>query len=106
MPQTQGPKPARYRLYIDESGDHTYKLLDELSHRYLALLGVWFRYEDDYLTFAKDLEEFKSDIFGPRPDMPLILHRSEIINRKRAFGLLRKAEVEARFNNGLLKGIE
>jgi hypothetical protein len=106
MPQTQGPKPARYRLYIDESGDHTYKLLDEISHRYLALLGVWFRYEDDYVPFAKALEEFKNDIFGPRPDMPLILHRSEIINRKRAFGLLCKKEVETKFNNGLLRLIE
>jgi len=44
-------KKPRYRLYIDESGDHTYNLLDDPSHRYLALLGVWFRQADDYVAF-------------------------------------------------------
>ena len=44
----------RYRLYIDESGDHTYNKLDTVGHRYLALLGVWFRQSDDYLAFARD----------------------------------------------------
>ena len=32
-------QPRRYRLYIDESGDHTYNLLDEPEHRFLALLA-------------------------------------------------------------------
>jgi len=69
------PRPSRYRLYIDESGDHTYNLLDEPSHRYLALLGVWFRQADDYVAFADDLDKFKRELFGPRPDKPVILHR-------------------------------
>jgi len=77
--------PARYRLYIDESGDHTYNLLDDPSHRYLALLGVWFRQADDYLAFADDLEGLKREMFGLCPDNPVILHRSDIVNRKGAF---------------------
>ena len=76
------PRRTRYRLYIDESGDHTYKLLDDLSHRYLSLLGVWFRQVDHYTTFAEDLDRFKREVFGPRPDAPVVLHRSDIINRK------------------------
>jgi hypothetical protein len=32
----------RFRLYIDESGDHTFTLADDDNHRYLGLLGVWF----------------------------------------------------------------
>ena len=102
MPQTH-PQPVRYRLYIDESGDHTYNLLDDPSHRYLGLLGVWFRQADHYVTFADDLEGFKRDMFGPRPDKPVILHRSDIINRKGAFGRLCNAEARARFDSGLLK---
>jgi len=82
------PNPVRYRLYLDESGDHTYNLLAEPAHRYLALLGVWFRQGDDYVAFADDLEQFKRDIFGPRPDKPVVLHRSDIIGRKGPFGLL------------------
>jgi hypothetical protein len=60
MPQPSQPirLPARYRLYVDESGDHAYNRLDEISHRYLALLGVWFRQPDDYVSFADD------DAFG------------------------------------------
>ncbi|HUU93072.1 MAG TPA: DUF3800 domain-containing protein [Phycisphaerae bacterium] len=94
--------PNRYRLYIDESGDHTYNLLDQVSHRYLALMGVWFRQADDYVHFADRLEAFKREIFGPRPDRPIVLHRSEIINRKGAFGLLCDPEVRRRFDDGLL----
>ncbi len=29
----------RYRLYIDESGDHVFRQLEEDRHRYLCLLG-------------------------------------------------------------------
>ena len=98
-------RPARYRLYLDESGDHTYNLLDEPSHRYLALLGVWFRQADHYVAFADNLERFKRGIFGPRPDKPVILHRSDIINRKGAFGILCNAEVRQRFDVELLEVI-
>ena len=33
----------RYRLYIDESGDHTWRQLDDPARRYLCLLGCFFR---------------------------------------------------------------
>lgn len=96
-------RPARYRLYIDESGDHTYKLLDDPSHRYLALLGIWFRQADDYIDFSDELSKFKRNIFGERPDKPVILHRSDIINRKGPFGILCDQKIEAAFNEGLLR---
>lgn len=93
---------ARYRVYIDESGDHSYNLLDDPSHRYLALLGVWFRLADDYVEFADNLANFKREVFGPRPDKPVILHRSDIINRKGPFGMLRDTDIRAKFDAGLL----
>jgi hypothetical protein len=96
-------RPDRYRLYVDESGDHAYKLLDQPSHRYLALLGVWFRQQDDYVAFADSLEQFKRDMFGPRPDRPVVLHRSDIINRKGAFGVLRDQDRAKAFDAGLLQ---
>ncbi len=91
-------RPRRYRLYIDESGDHTYNLLDEPEHRFLALLGVWFEQTPDYVEFADALEAMKRDIFGPHPDKPVILHRSDIINRKKSFGLLRDPVVHQVFD--------
>lgn len=96
----------RYRLYIDESGDHTYRKIEDVGHRYLALLGVWFRQGDDYLAFANDLERFKHDLFGRRLDNPVILHRSDIINRKNAFGILCNASKRKSFDDGLLELID
>lgn len=93
----------RYRLYIDESGDHTYELLSDPAHRYLALLGVWFKQDDDYLLFAENLDRLKREIFGPRPDKPVILHRSDITNRKGPFGMLRDEATHSEFDEGLLK---
>jgi hypothetical protein len=93
----------RYRIYIDESGDHTYNLLNDPAHRYLALLGVWFRQHDAYAVFADDLERFKRSIFGHRPDKPVILHRSAILNLKGPFGILQDPEIHAKFDAGLLE---
>jgi hypothetical protein len=102
--ETHRLRPDRYRLYLDESGDHSYQNLDQPSHRYLALLGVWFRQPDDYAVFADDLERFKRGIFGT-PDTP-VLHRSEVINQRGAFGVLGRPEVRAKFDRGLLGVIE
>ena len=105
-PDADRRKPARYRLYLDESGDHAYNLLDDPTHRYLALLGVWFLEEEDYVAFADDFEMFKRDVFGPRPDEPVSLHRTEVINRKGPFGILCDETVKGRFNDGLLAVVE
>lgn len=96
------PRRPQHRLYIDESGDHTYEKVDTVAHRYLALLGVWFRIGDDYNDFAADLDRFRLQFFGPRPDNPVVLHRSDIINRKGAFGILRQDETRQRFDTALL----
>ena len=99
-PQPQ-PRPHRYRLYIDESGDHDYNLLEDPGRRYLALLGVWFKQNPDYVNFADELEALKRVVFGPRPDKPVVLHRSDIINRKGAFGVLNDDELRRKFDTGL-----
>jgi hypothetical protein len=104
--ESMGPNghgsPIRYRLYVDESGDHTYKLLDDPGHRYLALLGVWFQQGDEYAHFADDLDKLKRDIFGHSPDEPIVLHRSDIINRRGPFGALKKPGLQEQFDAGLL----
>lgn len=99
-------RPKRYRLYIDESGDHTYELLEEAEHRYLALLGLWFEQSTDYIEYSDSLAAFKRRIFGPRPDEPVILHRSDIINRKGEFGILRDAEIHRNFDEVLLEVVD
>jgi len=74
----------RYRLYLDESGDHVFRETEELAHRYLCLLGCWFR-NPDYLKFHEALEGFKTAYLPHHPDDPVILHRDDMINARKAF---------------------
>ena len=91
----------RYRLYIDESGDHVFRHLDEEAHRYLCLLGCWFR-ANDYGQFHQALEAFKQKHIPHNPDDPVILHREDIVNRRGQFWRLRDPEAAERFDSDLL----
>lgn len=99
------PRKRRCRLYIDESGDHTYREIDQPEKRYLSLIGCVFRMSD-LAEFTHELEELKYRHFGSYPhrdpDEPIILHRNDIINRRGPFSLLRNQEVEEAFNKDLL----
>ena len=91
----------RFRLYIDESGDHTYHHLEAPEKRYLGLIGCFFNFEQ-YPSFREGLENLKRKHFSYDPDFPLILHRKELINRKGPFGRLLDPEVEKSFNQDFL----
>lgn len=93
----------RYRLYIDESGDHTYSDADEPGKRYLGTTGVIFETEYYRQTFHQEFEDFKQRHFSHNPDEPVILHRKEIIGRRGPFGRLQDIEKEKAFNKDFLK---
>lgn len=114
-----------YRLYIDESGDHTYgrkeqkpfvllsqgKKIFEASidsypqlerddKRYLCLTGCIIKLDYYRDEFVPVLEAFKRDFFDP--DENVILHAKEIIQRQSHFHVLQNKEVSNRFDAGLL----
>lgn len=92
-----------YRLYLDESGDHVFRLIDDDHHRYLGLIGVWFDVEGPYRTFAWELQELKASIFGCHPDdEPLCLHRKDMVQRRGVFGVLKNPDVNRRLEEGLM----
>jgi len=95
----------RYRLYIDESGDHVYRAITETAHRFLGLLGVWFR-NTDYLQFHETLEDLKKRHFHHHPDNPVILHREDIINKRNVFKVLQDDRKRAEFDADLLNVIQ
>jgi len=102
------PNPARpskfedrYRLYLDESGDHVFRDTEELAHRYLCLLGCWFR-NPDYLKFHEAIEGLKSEHLPHHPDDPVILHREDLVNARKAFKNLRDAAARSKFDDALL----
>jgi hypothetical protein len=95
----------RYRLYVDESGDHVFRDVDEFQHRFLCLLGCWFR-NPDYLDFHTALENLKARFFPHHPDEPVVLHREDMINARKVFKNLQSNEVRAHFDNDLLRIID
>lgn len=92
----------RYRLYLDESGDHVFRETVETAHRYLCLLGCWFR-NPDYTKFHEELENFKTRHLPHHPDDPVILHREDMINARKAFKILRDDYKRERFDTDLLQ---
>ncbi len=83
------------------SGDHVYRDTAETAHRFLCLLGCWFQ-NPDYLQFHQTLESFKERHFHPHPDNPVILHRDDIINKRRVFKTLQDDRKRAHFDADLL----
>jgi len=93
----------RYRMYVDESGDHTYaENVDHPTKRYLCLLGVIVEVEAYRTSFHPELEALKQAHFPHSPDDPVVLHRKELVNRRGSFGKLRDQTNEQRFNEDLL----
>lgn len=90
-----------YRLYIDESGDHTYGNLHDPAKRYLGLTGTIFK-EDNIPTFVHQLEDLKKKHFPYDPDDPLIFSRKAIMQMKGVFGKLNDPAIEAAFNEDIL----
>jgi hypothetical protein len=85
----------RFRLYVDESGDHTYKNLDDINRRYLGLTGIAIESEYYRLEFQPTLETLKQSHFPHSPDEPIILHREALRNHYGAFGVLEDSERNA-----------
>lgn len=96
----------RYRLYVDESGDHTYYDLEDTAKRYLGLTGIFIESEYYRNTFQPRMEELKQKHFPHSPDEPVILHREDIINRRGPFWRLRDMEKQRAFNEDFLQFVE
>lgn len=88
-------------MYVDESGDHTYRSLEQPEKRYLGLIGCFFDLKE-YPGFRDNLESLKGKFFSYDPDFPLILHRKELVNRRGPFGRLSNPEIQESFNRDFL----
>lgn len=114
-----------YRLYIDESGDHTYgkkekkpfvisshgknlhettidhyPQLEKDDKRYLGLTGCIFKLDYYRDIFVPTFEAFKRDFFDP--DEHIVLHAKEIIQRQGHFHVLQNKDIADRFDAGLV----
>lgn len=92
----------KYRIYIDEVGNHDLKSSDLPGNRYLSLTGVIVNLEYVRTHLHPEMEALKTSFFQSHPDEPLIFHRKEILNAKHPFEALRDNEVRENFDNALL----
>lgn len=93
----------RFRVFLDESGDHVFhdqRTLQEPSHRFLALLGCWFS-TPAYDEFHTSLLDFKRKHFPGKGDQ-VVLHREDIINCRGPFACLRDDARRVSFDRDLL----
>lgn len=108
-----------YRLYVDESGDHSYgrkkiqksilKMIDypdlEGKKRYLGLTGCIIESERYKKSFVPSFETLKKKYFAKDPDDPdeiIILHREDMVNKKGPFWKLKDKEIKDKFNKEFL----
>ena len=94
--------PQRYRLYIDESGDHVFREVSTPSHRFLCLLGCWFQ-NSEYVGFHTDLEALKAKYLAHHPDEPVVLHREDMLNARKAFHVFRDLGIRKAWDGDLLQ---
>jgi hypothetical protein len=92
----------RYRLYLDESGDHVFREVTEPAHRFLCLLGCCFC-NPNYLRFHEELEGLKSRLLPHHPDDPVILHREDMVNARKDFKVLRDPGIRADWDGELMR---
>jgi hypothetical protein len=97
------PPSPPYRVYIDESGDHTYKSVRDLTRRYLGLTGVVVRKSRYDPDIPAELERIKREFFSFDPDMPPVLTRKDIIKRRGLFRVLLDPAENKRWEDTLIE---
>lgn len=92
----------KYRLYVDETGDHSHSDEVNSEKRYLGLSGVLIDMEHYCNVAHPQLEKIKQDYFRYNPDEPIHLHRKDIVERKGRFRILMDPLVQNNFDSALL----
>jgi hypothetical protein len=93
------PAKRRFRLYIDESGNHQ---LTEGCEQYLGLLGAIIPRDSYEAAFMPELRAIKRKFFTDDPDTPVVLHREDVVQRAGQFAALQDDTVRGAFNRAMI----
>lgn len=94
---------TKYRMYVDESGNSDLNDTGDPNSRFLSLTGVVIDLEHVRHKVHPEMESLKVRYFDSHPDEPIILHRSDIMNRRGAFQPLRDSRINNAFVTEILK---
>jgi len=95
-----------YRLYVDEVGTDDLTHLEQDNHRFLSLTGLAMQVPHARDQLKPKFDWIKTTIFNHDPDEPLIFHRSDIVQRKRAFGVLNDDTKRDLFDRSIIRSME
>lgn len=87
----------QYRLYLDESGDHSSVHDSLIEKRYLGLTGVSFAH-GSHKVFRSALDTLKEDLCG---DIDAFIHREDLVGRRNGFEFLNDDSQRHVFNDRL-----
>lgn len=96
---------ATYRLYIDESGTHSYSLSQQADKRYLALTGIAIRSDLIESELQPRIRKLKS-IINADPDVNFTLHREEIKERTGIYAQLSDPLIEEKWNSEIFSIVD
>lgn len=103
MQATGHSQKKRYRIYIDESGDHTYCSFESPGKRYFGITGCIVELSYYKASFHPSLEALKQEHFPRDPDdPPIVLHREDILHSKGCFWRLRDLAKRSAFDQSIL----
>jgi hypothetical protein len=92
-----------YRLYVDEVGSDDLLHLDDDNHRYLSLTGVAMRVDHEESALRTAFDRIKNEIFCHYEEKPLVFHRTDIVNGRGVFRVIKEDEgVRRTFDRRLL----
>jgi len=93
----------RFRIYVDETGNSGKKSLTDPNNQYLSLTGVIFEEVYARTVLEDKITNLKNQFFSNNEGTPVILHRSEIINKRGPFKVFKDPDIEQEFNRKLLQ---
>ncbi len=99
------PRSTRYRMYVDESGDHVMdpSKWSSPDARYLGLTGVVIASETYRTRTHPEFEALKQEFFPHEPDYPVILVRNRIAKREGPFRSLSDPQVAANWEQQIIR---
>ncbi len=97
-----------YRLYIDEVGNAGMRVRNpnDENDRFLSLSGVILSRDDALSSVVPELEALKREFLQTDPDVPVVIHRADMLSRNWPFAALRDATTEREFYDRLLGSLE
>lgn len=94
----------KYRLYIDESGDHILSAWSQPDNRFFGLTGIIIESEKYRLNTQPQLEALKQEFFPHDPNgKPLILVRNSIIRYEKHFWRLKDLKLREEWEQSIIR---